>query len=166
MRSSLVVSGVIVGVVIAAGMRAGIGYQANDQSQTVNQLRSQIASLNRQAAAQRTKTAATGAELNSAKARLTAADKAQANACPTPSYGADGTAAPLFCQTPDPVILSYYQKTYPWIFQLGPDATPGQVEAVIQKHTSTLPIECDAYTLAKALNHWSFGINPVEYCNA
>src|SRR5690348_14971978 len=45
-------------------------------------------------------------------------------ACPSPRYGADGTAGPLFCQAVDPTVLAFYQKAYPGLFKLGPDATP------------------------------------------
>jgi hypothetical protein len=107
------------------------------------------------------------------RARLTLADKQLAKEaadriqppCPSPQYGADGTAGPLFCEAVDPVVLAYYRKAYPQMFKLGPNATPSQVEAVLEDHPNTLPIECDAYTLAHALNGWSFGIEPVRGCS-
>jgi hypothetical protein len=80
------------------------------------------------------------------------------------TYGADGTANPLFCRIADPAVLAYYQRSDPWMFKLGPNATPQQVAAVAQHHLITFPIDCAAYTLASALNGWRFAYTPVPQC--
>jgi hypothetical protein len=87
--------------------------------------------------------------------------------CPHIQYGADGTAAPLFCADgqPNPPVLAYYRKQHLQVLTLGTDATPAQVLHAMcsdMHRRSTIPIETAAYELAQKINGWSFGISPPQ----
>ncbi len=82
-------------------------------------------------------------------------------ACPSPGYGADGDMGPLFCVIDNPVALRYFAALGRHLFALGPNATPGQVLAALERDLSTLPITCSVYRLAAWRNHWHFGISPL-----
>jgi len=86
--------------------------------------------------------------------------------CPHISYGADGTAGPLFCSggQPNPPVLAYYRGMHLLVLKLGPDATPAQVLHAMCSDLpeSSYPIETDAYSLAQRTEGWSFGVNPAQ----
>jgi outer membrane murein-binding lipoprotein Lpp len=157
---------IIVGVVsLAIGGIAG--WRLTDKSATVSELRATNSHLRHEVTAVQHQAATESTQLRGTRRLLAQAraDQIQPR-CPTPEYYADGGAGPLFCRSVDPVILAYYRKAYPPMFTLGPDATPQQVSAVVQHHPSTLPIECSAFMLARAINGWRFPYDPVQYCTA
>jgi hypothetical protein len=87
--------------------------------------------------------------------------------CPHIRYGADGTAAPLFCGNgrPDPAVLAYYRTLHLRVLKLGPGATPARVLQAMcsdMHRNSTYPVESAAYALARRINGWSFGTSPAQ----
>jgi hypothetical protein len=86
--------------------------------------------------------------------------------CPHARYGADGTMGPVFCVVVNPVALLYYEKHAPHLFALGSNATPFQVSRAVRLDKTTLPIECEAFRIQAWRYRWSFGVVPVEYCDA
>jgi hypothetical protein len=98
-----------------------------------------------------------------------------APACPHFSYGADGTAGPIFCTIDNPAALHYYAAALEPLIALGPNATPGQVQSKLaweMRHggpdgdvlTGTLPIQCQLFQLAAHYWRWSFFYTP-QYCS-
>jgi hypothetical protein len=98
-----------------------------------------------------------------------------APACPHFSYGADGTAGPIFCAIDNPAALHYYAAALKPLIALGPNATPAQVQSKLaweMRHggphgevlTGTLPIQCQVFQLAAHYWRWSFPYAP-QYCS-
>jgi hypothetical protein len=98
---------------------------------------------------------------------ITSGQSTLISSCPRIRYGADGTAAPLFCSNgePNPPVLAHYRTLHLRVLKLGPDATPARVLHAMcadVHQDSTYPIETAAYFLARKINGWSFGISPPE----
>jgi hypothetical protein len=96
-------------------------------------------------------------------------------ACPHFSYGADGTAGPIFCTIDNPVALKYYAAALKPLLALGANASPGQVQSKLaweMRHggpgkevlTGTYPIQCQVFQLAAHYWRWSFSYTP-PYCS-
>ncbi len=83
--------------------------------------------------------------------------------CPSPSYGASGNIAPLFCKIVNPLALEFYRPIVPHLFALGQDASPLQVEAALHTDSrqATIPELCSAYQLWAYRWGWKFGTDPV-----
>ena len=88
--------------------------------------------------------------------------------CPHITYGANGSAGPLFCNdgSPNPPVLSFYRGMGLMVLQLGADADPGVITRAMCLDMwvpgSTYPIEDAAYALAARVNHWQFGVPPTD----
>jgi hypothetical protein len=88
------------------------------------------------------------------------------------SFGADDKAGPLLCSNKEINSLAwkYYAEvsspsnSHLRVMALGPNATPGDVEAAVSSdmNFSTGPVECSAYQLAAVYHGWSFGIDPTS----
>jgi hypothetical protein len=94
-------------------------------------------------------------------------------ACPHFSYGADGTAGPIFCTIDNPAALHYYALALKRLLALGPNASPGQVQSVLaweNKHggphgevlTGTYPIQCQVFQLAAHYWRWQLFYAPPD----
>lgn len=82
--------------------------------------------------------------------------------CPHPTYTADGNLNPLYCRVDNPLALRFYSPLVDKLIALGPDASPRQVEAVVQRTPGLTETEsCNSYALAAWAEHWHFGTNPV-----
>jgi hypothetical protein len=82
-------------------------------------------------------------------------------------YGADGTAGPVLCPDGDVNMTVDHQLRLGAGFKvllLGPNVSPEAVSAAICQDyaggNTTGPVEQEAYDVAKAEYHWSFGISP------
>jgi hypothetical protein len=115
-----------------------------------------------------------GSSLSAAQARAVAAtstESAIVPACPHISFAVDGTIGPLFCTIDNPVALRYYAAALKPLLALGPNTTPGQVEAVLASEfrvhnghalTGTYPIQCEVFQLAYHRWRWSFFYAPPD----
>ena len=89
------------------------------------------------------------------------------SSCPRITYGADGTAGPLFCADgqANPPVLAFYRKKDLRVLRLGADASPTEVVQAMcsdLRRGSSYQIETGAYKLAQKINSWSFGISPPQ----
>lgn len=143
------------------------GWKLTDKSHTVDRLSTANAGLKLQVAQSEKISSTQRSALRKTKRALRRANADRMEpGCPPPVYGADGTMGPILCQAVNPLAVAYYKKIYPGLFTLGPNASPASVDSVLSASPTTLPIECAAYTLAKQINQWTFGIDPVQYCDA
>lgn len=79
------------------------------------------------------------------------------------SFGADGTAGPLFCANGRLNVLAWNYYSFTAVMGLGPYATPQQVvQAICTDPRGTNPIEEDAYHLAAGYYGWNFGYDPTS----
>lgn len=81
-------------------------------------------------------------------------------------FGADGTAGPTTCANGDlnAVAWRYYAQSgdHNQVLSLGPFATPTQVIDAMcaEVSKSTIPMEQNAYQLARAYYGWNFAVDP------
>ncbi len=79
-------------------------------------------------------------------------------------FGADGTAGPVKCANGDVNALDWQfiaHDGHTKILSLGPFATPQQaLQAMCADHSSTIPLEDQAYQLAQTYYGWQFGVDP------
>jgi hypothetical protein len=80
-------------------------------------------------------------------------------------YGADGSFGPLTCANGtelNTLAWNAASANRPLIMSLGPDASPGQVNAALctDLNNSTIPIETGAYHLAAMYYGWTFAYDP------
>jgi hypothetical protein len=83
------------------------------------------------------------------------------------NYGADGSYGPLTCANGTEVNALAWNAAAadrPLVMSLGPNATPGQVNAALctDIKNSTIPIETGAYQLAALYYGWSFAYDPTS----
>jgi hypothetical protein len=91
----------------------------------------------------------------------------QPEACTPVETGADGNVGPVTCPDghPNAYAMPALQATAPRMMGLGEFATPAVIQAAAcadLASDSTFPIEESAYKFAKALNGWSFGVDPTN----
>lgn len=97
--------------------------------------------------------------------------------CPL-TFGADGAANPLFCQSPNwypgqgaepqgppnPRAVWAYRKAIEPLIALGPDGTPCQAQRLlfskVWRATGTNPITAEVFALAYYIEHWNGGVTP------
>jgi hypothetical protein len=115
-----------------------------------------------------TVTVTTTATVTAAPAASTAAAQGllQPESCQRVSTGADGNPSPVVCRDghPNAYAMPVLEGTAPHLFALGEFATTDDIykaECADLPH-STNPIESSAYDFMKALNGWSFGIDPTD----
>jgi hypothetical protein len=92
----------------------------------------------------------------------------QPEACQRITYAVDGSAGPVVCPDghPNAYMMPPLGSEAPHMMSLGEFATTGDVSAAacadLRHAHSTLPIEESAYQFMKALNGWSFAIDPAS----
>lgn len=95
------------------------------------------------------------------------AGELQPESCVHVATGADGNITPVTCPDghPNAYAMPALQGAAPRMMGLGQSATPAVVQSAAcadLANSSTNPIEESAYKLAKALNGWSFGVDPAD----
>ena len=82
------------------------------------------------------------------------------------SVGADGNPGPVVCPDghPNAYAMPVLESAAPHMMALGEFATTADIAAAACADLphSTFPIEESAYKFMKALNGWSFGIDPTN----
>jgi hypothetical protein len=102
-----------------------------------------------------------------ASASIGAGPLLQPESCVRISVGADGNPGPVTCPDghPNAYAMPALQGTAPHMISLGEFATTDDISAAACADLakgSTFPIEESAYKFMKALNGWSFGIDPTN----